>query len=290
MVLHLANRIDRPGHKLFFDNYFSTFPVFEILLQKQILAAGTVRLDRFSKPPFSPDNEMKKKGRGCSEEVVSSGGSVVCVKWYDNKCVALASNYVGVGKIDTAVRFDKTSKQQININRPQIVRDYNLNMGGVDLMNQMISYYRISIRSKKWTLRMITHFIDFSIVQSWIEYKNDCKRSEVPQRQVMDLLAFRMSLANQLVYPQSAAKRVARITLDEIHSKNENVEKPRESRKTDESTRFDGLDHFPEYSENRIRCKRTSCTSKTQVYCPKCNVHLCLKLNQNCYRAYHTTT
>lgn len=93
MVLHLANRIDKSGHKLFFDHYFSTFPLFKILAQKKIYAAGTVRLDRFSKPPFSADAEMKKKGRGCSEEVVSSDGSVVCVKWYDNKCVALASNY-----------------------------------------------------------------------------------------------------------------------------------------------------------------------------------------------------
>lgn len=73
---------------MFFDNYFSTFPLFEILARKQIYAAGTVRLDRFSKPPFSSDSEMKKKGRGCSEEVVSSNGSVTCVKWYDNKCVA----------------------------------------------------------------------------------------------------------------------------------------------------------------------------------------------------------
>lgn len=61
MVLHLANRIDEPGHKLYFDNYFSTFPVFEILAQKKIYAAGTVRLDRFSRPPFASDTEMKKK-------------------------------------------------------------------------------------------------------------------------------------------------------------------------------------------------------------------------------------
>lgn len=286
MVLHLANRIERPGHKLFFDNYFSTFQVFEVLSQKKIYAAGTVRLDRFAKPPFTCDKEMKKTGRGCSEEVVSSNGSVVCVKWCDNKCVALASNYIGVGKIDTAIRYDKVSKQQISINRPQIVRDYNMNMGGVDLMNQMISYYRISIRSKKWTLRMIAHFIDFSIVQSWIEYKNDCKISKIPQRQVMDLLAFRMSLANQLVYPQVSAKRVARITLDDIRSRND-VQTSRESRITDENIRYDRFDHFPKYSENRLRCKLNSCTSRSQLFCPKCNVHLCLNLKQNCFMEYH---
>ncbi|XP_037026607.1 piggyBac transposable element-derived protein 3-like [Bradysia coprophila] len=152
MVLHLANRIDKSGHKLFFDNFFSTFQLFQVLAQKEIYAAGTVRLDRFAKPPFTSAAEMKKKGRGSSEQKVSADGSVVCVKWFDNKCVALASNYVGIGVTDKAHRFDKGSQQKLAIERPQIVREYNINMGGVDLMNQMISYYRISIRSKKWTL------------------------------------------------------------------------------------------------------------------------------------------
>lgn len=287
MVLHLANRIDRRGHKLFFDNYFSTFPLFEILSQKHIYAAGTVRLNRFSQPPFSPDSEMKKRGRGCSEEVVSSDGAVVCVKWFDNKCVALASNYVGEGTSDTAHRYDKASKQKITIERPQIVRDYNINMGGVDLMNQMISYYRIFIRSKKWTLRMITHFIDFSIVQSWIEYKIDCSKSEIPKRQVMDLLAFRMRLAEQLVYFQTTTKRTTRITLDEVRTKHVRDDKTRESR-TEESIRYDEHGHLPKYSENRLRCKLESCNAKSQLFCSKCDVHLCLNKNNNCFFEYHT--
>lgn len=287
MVLHLANRIDRSGHKLFFDNYFSTFQLFEILAQKQIYAAGTVRLDRFSKPPFSSDSEMKKRGRGCSEEVVSTNGSVVVVKWYDNKCVSLASNYIGVGTPDTAQRFDKATQRKIAIERPEIVRDYNSNMGGVDLMNQMISYYRIYIRSKKWTLRMITHFIDFSIVNSWIEYKIDCQKSEIPKREVMDLLAFRMKLAHQLVYFQTAEKRTARITLDEIRSKHARVDKSRESR-TEEIIRYDGYDHLPKHSEKRLRCKLESCSLKSTIFCPKCNVHLCVNKNNDCFYEYHT--
>lgn len=286
MVLHLAKRIHEPGHKLYFDNYFSTFQVFEILLQKKILAAGTIRIDRFLKPPFSSDAEMHKNRRGCCEELVSSNGMVACVKWYDNKCVALASNYVGVGKADTALRYDKSSKQKISINRPQIVREYNINMGGVDLMNQLISYYRISIRSKKWTLRMITHFIDFTIVNSWNEYRIDCEKSAIPKRQVMDLLAFRMYLADQLVYAPLPAKRSSRITLEEVRSKNQRVDKSREKR-TDDNIRFDGFEHVPEYTENRVRCKLETCNGKSQVLCSKCRVHLCLNLNHNCYREYH---
>lgn len=231
---------------------------------------------------------MKKKGRGCSEEVVSSDGIVTCVKWFDNKCVALASNYVGIGKPDKAQRFDKTADKQISIDHPQIVQEYNLNMGGVDLMNQMISYYRITIRSRKWTLRMITHFVDFAIVQSWIEYKIDCDQSGIPKRKVMDLLAFRMQLTNELVYSTAVVKRTGgRINLDDIRSNRNNFEKSREHR-TPESIRYDKHDHFPEYSTKRLKCKLESCKMQSHCFCTKCNVHLCFNKNNNCFAKYHS--
>lgn len=88
----------------------------------------------------------------------------------------------------------------------------------------------------------------------------------------MDLLAFRMALADQLVYAPSPAKRIARITLEVVHSKNQRVDKSRE-RRTDGNTRYDGFNHVPEYSENRVRCKET-CSGKSQVFCSKCRVHV----------------
>jgi hypothetical protein len=63
-------------------------------------------------------------------------------------------------------------------------------MGGVDLLDQLISTYRILIRSKKWTLRMIMHFIDFTLVNSWIEYRKDCVSNGIPKKEELDLLSF----------------------------------------------------------------------------------------------------
>lgn len=193
---------------------------------------------------------MKKKGRGCSEEVVSGDGSIACVKWYDNKCVALASNYIGIGKSDKAYRFDKLEKQKISIDRPQIDREYNTYMGGVDLMNQFISYYRTFIRSKKWALRMISHFVDFAVVQCWIENKNECQKLELPKRQVMDLLAFRMNLAKDLVHSTQAINRTGRLNMDDIRNnpKNNGNKNARE-RRTDDSTRYDQVAHVPTYTK-----------------------------------------
>jgi hypothetical protein len=60
-------------------------------------------------------------------------------------------------------------------------------MGGVDLLDQLISTYRILIRSKK---RMIMHFIDFTLVNSWIEYRKDCVSNGIPKKEELDLLSF----------------------------------------------------------------------------------------------------
>jgi Transposase IS4 len=45
VVLHMAKRIANPGHKLYVDNYFSTYQVFEVLKELKINAAGTLLID-----------------------------------------------------------------------------------------------------------------------------------------------------------------------------------------------------------------------------------------------------
>ena len=173
VILHLCRVIRQPYHRLYFDNYFSSYALFKQLYEMNIYAAGTIRINRFAKPPVMSDLELKKKGRGWCDEAVSQD-NIVLIKWNDNKPVCLASNYVGKGEEDYVRRWDKKQGQYIDVKRPEIVRKYNHGMGGVDLLDQMISLYRIFIKSKKWTLRVIMHFVDFALANSWFEYKRDC--------------------------------------------------------------------------------------------------------------------
>ncbi|XP_058881942.1 kinesin-like protein KIF6 [Acipenser ruthenus] len=63
VVLHLSQRISDPNHKLYFDNYFTTYNVIEVLTDKRIHAAETARICRFANPPLKSDKEMSKKER-----------------------------------------------------------------------------------------------------------------------------------------------------------------------------------------------------------------------------------
>jgi Transposase IS4 len=117
------------------------------LKELKINAAGNLRVNRFAHP-FLSDKETKNKGRGYSDEVESRDGNVILIKWQDNKPVFIRSNFVVKGVQTTVNRWDKAKKTYVPVQQPKVFRLYNESMGGVDLLDQLISYYRIFIKPR----------------------------------------------------------------------------------------------------------------------------------------------
>ena len=291
IVLELVKIVKKEGHRVYFDNYFNSYALLLRLLEAKMYAANTVRMNRFYKPPFISEKDFKKKKRGYSEELVSQDG-IIIVKWLDNKPIHMASNFLGIGEKDKAKRWDKQQSEYIEIDRPDVIREYNKSMGGVDLLDVYISLYRIYIRSRKWTLRVIMHFVDFALSNSWVEYKEDCIKVKIPKKDIMDLLDFRMHVAKSLIYmnkPVNIKKRGR-------PSQNSRENTPVESRKFSRCERrpmreiqCDKVDHMPQIDDKKeaTRCKLPSCKGRTHFYCDKCTVHLCLVKDRNCFERFH---
>ncbi|XP_072376186.1 microtubule-associated serine/threonine-protein kinase 2-like, partial [Diabrotica undecimpunctata] len=199
VVMHLSEQIP-PGAQLYFDNHFSSYWLFQWLSKKPIYAAGTIRLDRFSKPPFTMCQENKKKlTRGFVENVICRKSGVVLTKWIDSGVVTLGSNFVGVSSSDVCRRWDKKIKEYIEVTRPKVVSLYNNGMGGVDKCDFLISLYRSFIRTKKWTVRLMSHAVDMAVTNSWLEYRKQSEELKIPQKNVMDLIHFRQHVAEALI-------------------------------------------------------------------------------------------
>ncbi|GBM74764.1 Chimeric ERCC6-PGBD3 protein [Araneus ventricosus] len=290
VVLQLSKRFVSKGHELYFDNYFNSYNLLQILKSKSINAAGTARLNRFYKPPLSSDKECRTKGRGFSQEITSLDGDVALVKWVDNRNVVLASNFLGINKEDEVQRWSKESKSFIKVKTPEIVRRYNSGMGGVDLLDQLIAFYRTNIRSKKWTLRMIFHAVDLAIVNSWIEYKNDMKVLSTPSKNILDLMNFRLKVADGLVNvgKQRGNLKRGRPSLAPPLPK-KICRKPFTEITPSKDLRTDQIDHMPDHDNAKYetRCKNKNCSFKTNIVCLKCKVHLCLNRDRNCFRNVH---
>lgn len=291
VVLQLAKRIgESKGHELYYDNYFSSYHLLQILKQKGIMAACTARINRFSSPSFLNDRETNKKPRGFAQEICSHDGDVTVVKWLDNKITHLASNFIGIGQKDLVRRWCKRERRFVEVERPEIVKKYNHAMGGVDLLDQLMSYYRTFIKSKKWPLRMIFHASDLAVVQAFREYQTDNELLGVPIKNRHTLLHFRRRLAECLVL-RNKQIGVAKRGRPSGSSPMPPViipRRPGEVRPASEIAR-DGVGHFPAHDDGAgTRCKMGGCKGKSRVKCVKCKVHLCLTKDKNCFLAFHT--
>lgn len=87
------------------------------------------------------------------------------VKWKDNKCVTMMSSTYEALPLSEVQRWDKKTKTTKSVSCPNVVSMYNRCMGGVDIFDQLMEYYRTYIKTKKWTLKkVILHFMDAAIV------------------------------------------------------------------------------------------------------------------------------
>lgn len=84
------------------------------------------------------------------------GVDMSCVEWKDNKVVTLLSTYAGALPVTEVSRYDKAKKEKIGITCPFIVQEYNKHMGGVDLTDSFLGRNHITIRTKKWYLRIFS--------------------------------------------------------------------------------------------------------------------------------------
>uniref|UniRef100_A0A3B3SQ04 PiggyBac transposable element-derived protein domain-containing protein n=1 Tax=Paramormyrops kingsleyae TaxID=1676925 RepID=A0A3B3SQ04_9TELE len=275
VVLKLAQVIEGSvNHLLFFDNWFSSLDLFVALANRGIPALGTVRQNRLQGGNFSKDKELKKKGRGTFEEqqAVVDGVEVRAVKWFDNRGVIVASTFASAQPVSFIERWDRKERMKVSVKCPSIITLYNKFMGGVDALDALIAYYRIHIRSKKYYHRFFFHFVDMVVVNGWLLYRRDCDSMNVPRKKQKDLLAFRLSIAQALCMQGKDLLKQRRGPTKAIPT---------------QDVRADAVGHWPKIDSVRQRCKLPKCSGHTSIKCTKCDVHLCLNKNKNCFCAFH---
>ena len=273
-------------HHLFVDNWFNS-PKLQIALWKiGIKTTGTVRLNRVKNLSLPSDTAMKREGRGsvALQKAKIDGVGLHIIKWMDSKSVTLLSTGAGSHPVSEAKRFDRKIKETIYIQRPLAVTVYNTSMGGVDLLDGLISYYRNSIRSKKWYLRIAFHLFDMMVVQAWLTYRESTNPSRAERIPLVD---FKLEIADCLMLEGKAlSKKRGRPSLDGQNEPKKH--KGKTTKAPSDNIRLDRVSHFPVAGCSRGRCKMPRCNGFSRTKCCKCGVHLCLTRSSNCFLAFHT--
>ena len=195
---------------LVLDNYFTNIPLFEELRKIGIGAAGTTRVDAQGFPPCLKIEKSEAK------KVLPWGhlsGAVVentcCLVWQDNNSVLFMTTYHEIGSTVQRVRRrpKKTSTNAIMVRRtfgdeprkllpiPAFINDYNFHMGGVDIADQLRSYYSTQQKASRNWYPLFYWLLDTSIINAYrllkTLYPNQPGRSQH--------YLFRERLANKLI-------------------------------------------------------------------------------------------
>lgn len=289
-VLRLAETCP-PGTHLYFDRYFTGMALLDALREKGISGTGTTMKQRFPNTNLKSDVELTAEGRGECDYKVRDDENLLLLKWVDNKTITLASTIHGKTPLSLAKRYSRIEKRYVDVEMPNIVKEYNLNMGGVDLHNRMLSHYRSYHRTKKWPVRFLEHFFDMAIVNSWLTYKNDCFTAAVPKKDIMDLHYFKMRLSQLLILENRAPKQASETdSEEEVQPRKRQAGRPGRISLPLPEKRKKGAMHLPEAMDlkDAQRCRNPGCTGKTRVQCTECKIFLCVLKNKNCFLSFHS--
>jgi len=70
--------------------------------------------------------------------------------------------------VDTG-KVDKTTDQPIS--KPKVILDYNMYMGGVDKLDQMLETYLSLRKTVKWYKKFFQHLLDVTVYTSFVLFK-----------------------------------------------------------------------------------------------------------------------
>ena len=267
VVTSLLSNVKEPNHKVTFDNFFSSIPLLEDLQTKKILACGTIRANRKGLPKLIEDKKMK---RG-DFDYRSTPYGISVYKWMDSKPVHFISNYHG--DTLTTVERKKYDGSRVTVQCPDVVKDYNEHMGGVDKHDAARQCYGSDRKSTKWWHRLFFGLLDMALVNAHILYNEEMANENI------SMFDFVRNVALGLM---TYSKRDERGLLKRRKS----------NYSTPTSVRLSNVGvHLVEFTNNKNRCEVCSkggVQSRVITRCSHCGVHLCCNSSRNCFNTYHT--
>ena len=135
---------------------------------------STARVNRFPKELKLPRNPAP------GTFATMWNGTCVAVLWKDRQEVRFLTSahnpIVPVTQTKRGVIFDTARNKYIRATTTKTVLnvsyDYNFNMNGVDIADQLRSYYSCKLRSRKWWHSLFWWMVDTAICNAYVVYKH----------------------------------------------------------------------------------------------------------------------
>ena len=167
----------------------------------------------------------------------------------------MCSTYISPTETTEVKRWGQSASKCINFQCPEVVRESNKSMGGVDLSDMLISLYRTQVKTKRWYIKILFHSVNIAKANAWLLYKRHYMQLKTPKR--------KKSLNTQPEHKKRAAS----------------------NSQPDSDVRLDCIAHWPKFRKEKRKCRYCK-TGQSRVYCMKCDICLCLSATRNCFVEY----
>ena len=192
IVVSLAEPLLNERRLLVADNWYRSIALAKYLCERNTEYCGAIRSDRKDLPIRVKDAKLKK------EETISAVNQdgIRIMNYKDKKNMFMVSTFHG----PDLKCAGKKNRAGNNILKPAVILDYNRVKGGIDLSDQMISFYSPARKSVKWYRKILFQCLSIAVLNSWVLYN----RFYAPQKK-MTLVSFIKSIANILLYVQETS-------------------------------------------------------------------------------------
>lgn len=270
IILQMTKNLGGKGIQFYFDNFFNSPLLQTEMLEKKLLACGTVRSERKEMPKCLKSEKEMKRG---DIDFASTDNGVSCVKWMDNRSVLIMSNYISPLDKVTVERRLKGSNDKVKINCPKMINEYNKYMGGVDLMDQKKVTYEVDRRSKiKYYLRLFFDLLDISVNNACIVYNQLLKNENTKPATSLE---YRQMIARGLI--GNYTNRMRSLCNTPL-SRKSNI---RPSSKPEHSMEKTNI------RRRCVQCAKKKVENRTNCICVICQVYLCFTNERNCFEQFH---
>lgn len=177
VVVKLCQPLLNEGRILFADNYYTSLSLANYLKDRQTDLCGTLRKNRKDLPK-DIINKKIAKGQTIGKQL---GNYVTVLKWHDKRDVLM---------ISTCHDDEMTATKSWNgeIKKPSMVIDYNDAKKGIDVADQLGSYYSPLRKSMTWYKKIAFDLLfQATIVNARVVY-NECTGSSITVLQVQEAM------------------------------------------------------------------------------------------------------
>ncbi|KAK9722581.1 Transposase IS4 [Popillia japonica] len=160
-----------------------------------------------------------KQRQGSYDRRFDKDNKVTVVKWKDNKCVLLATNYDTIQPLSEVQRSIRSSGEQSAVPQPRVVANYSKYMGGLDHHDWLLKKHGIAIRGKKWYWCLFIRIIDMAIVNGFALYnmikgKNSMSIKDFRREIANSYLKLGVAMRTRIGRPSSAPSSRASVPVD----------------------------------------------------------------------------